>query len=217
MIKKYYIIFICSYCCFLQLHSQITSTLKVDTQNPRYFSNSNGRIVYLTGSHTWENLQDILMRGDKVFDFNGYLDMMKKNGHNFIRLWMFEQPLMASWTPDTISIGPLPFARTGPGLANDGKPKFDLTKYNPAYFDRLRKRVMDAQKKNIYVSIMLFQGWCLDRTGFKTDNPFPFLPYHISNNVNGISVPETNEDYDDKPSLHSMQISSELLKVQEAY
>lgn len=217
MINKYYILIIFSCCCFRKLHSQITSTLKVDTQNPRYFSNNSGRIVYLTGSHTWENLQDILMRGDKPFDFGGYLDMMKKNGHNFIRMWMFEQPLMASWTPDTISIGPLPFARTGSGSARDGKPKFDLTKYNPAYFDRLRKRVMDAQKKNIYVSIMLFQGWCLDRTGFGTGNPFPFLPYHPSNNINGISVPETNEDFDDKPSLHSLQVSPELLKVQEAY
>ena len=217
MRKKYSILLLGSCWIFLQLHSQTAGPLKIDARNSRYFTDNRNRIVYLTGSHTWENLQDILLPGDKPFGFEEYLDMMKKNGHNFMRLWMFEQPRMASWTPDTISISPLPFARPGPGLANDGKPKFDLTKYNPDYFNRLRKRVIDARKNNIYVSIMLFQGWCLDITGFGTGNPFPFLPYHPANNINGISVPETKKDYDDTPSLHSMKVSPEILKVQEAY
>lgn len=215
---KYYLLCGLLHCCFdLFVQSQITGPLKVDTINPRYFTDNSGRIVYLTGSHTWENLQDMLLHGDKPFDYPAYLNMMQKNGHNFMRLWMFEQPLMASWTADTILFEPLPFSRTGPGLAKDGKPKFDLTKYNPAYFNRLRKRITDAEKKGIYASVMLFQGWCLDRTGFGVGNPFLFLPYHSENNVNGISVPETNEDFDDKPSLHSLQISSALLQVQEAY
>src|SRR5687767_8247184 len=111
-IRIYCIVFLLICGGNVELRSQITGTLKVDKKNPRYFTDNSGRIVYLTGSHTWENLQDILMPGDKPFDFSEYLEMMKKNGHNFIRLWMFEQPLMASWTPDTISIGPLPFART---------------------------------------------------------------------------------------------------------
>ena len=214
---------ICLLCCllfvsmFAHTQSGLTGPLKVDEQNPRYFSDNSGRLVYLTGSHTWSNLQDILMPGDQVLDFSGYLDMMKSNGHNFMRMWMFEQPLMAAWTPDTISFEPLPFLRTGPGKARDGKPKFDLTKFNPEYFNRLRQRVIDAGEKNIYVSVMLFQGWSLDRTGFGVGNPFPFLPYHAPNNINGISVPETKEDYDDKPSLHSLQVSPQLLKVQEAY
>ena len=218
MIIKYYLFCFFFHCCALfPVQSQTSGPLKVDTKNPRYFTDNRDRIVYLTGSHTWENLQDMLIPGDKPFDFSEYLEMMKKNGHNFMRLWMFEQPLMASWTSDTINFDPLPFARTGPGMAKDGKPKFDLTKYNPAYFKRLRKRIIDAGKKNIYVSVMLFQGWCLDRTGFGVGNPFPFLPYHSSNNINGISVPETKEDYDDRPSLHSLQVSPALLQVQEAY
>jgi hypothetical protein len=217
MMRKYYLCWLLIVCVIAQVHSQITGTLKVDHTNPRYFTDGSGRLVYLTGSHTWENLQDMLIKGDKRFDYAGYLDMMKKNGHNFMRMWMFEQPLMAAWTSDTISFDPLPFARTGPGKAQDGKPKFDLTKYDPAYFNRLRQRVIDAGKKNIYVSVMLFQGWCLDRTGFGIGNPFPFLPYHSPNNINDISTPETKEDYDDKPSLHSLQVSPALLRVQEAY
>ena len=215
--KVFIFLFLFECCIFHLAESQIAGPLKTDQKNPRYFSDKNGKIVYLTGSHTWENLQDLLLTGDKPFDFSGYLDMMEKNGHNFMRLWMFEQPLMASWTSDTVFFDPLPFARTGPGMASDGKPKFDLTKFNPAYFTRLRKRIIDAGRKNIYVSVMMFQGWCLDRTGFGTGNPFPFLPYHAPNNINNISIPETKEDYDDKPSLHSLQISPILLRMQEAY
>jgi hypothetical protein len=195
----------------------IQGPLKVHPENPRYFSDGTGRAVYLTGSHTWENLQDIYAPREKKMSYEEYLEMMQKNGHNFMRMWMFEQPKMASWTADTIFIDPLPFARTGPGVANDGKPKFDLNKYEPEYFKRLRARVIEAGKKNIYVSVMLFQGWCLDRTKFGTGDPFPFLPYNAANNINGIDAPRTTEDYDDKPSLHSLMISPALLSVQEAY
>ena len=39
---------------------------------------------------------------------------------------------------------PQPFVRSGPGTALDGKPKFDLTRLDQAYFDRLRSRVVEA-------------------------------------------------------------------------
>jgi hypothetical protein len=192
-------------------------TLKVHPDNPRYFTDNNNEIIYLTGSHTWENLQDMNRNGESHFDYEEYLDMMEQHGHNFMRMWMFEQAKMASWTSDSIVVNPLPFRRTGPGIANDGLLKFDLTTYNPVYFDRLRHRVMKAGEKGIYVSVMLFQGWCLDRTSFGIGDPFPYLPYHSANNINKISAPRTNEDFDDKPSLHSLKISSQLYAVQKEY
>jgi hypothetical protein len=197
--------------------SLINGTLRVHPKNPRYFTDQSGKAIYLTGSHTWENFQDIGVKGEKLFDYNAYLEMMHKYGHNFMRFWMFEQAEMGSWSPDTIYFDPLPFVRTGPGTANDGKPKFDLTKFNPVYFDRLRQRIEEAGKKNIYASVMLFNGWSLDRSGFKIGDPYPFLPYNVANNINGISAPETINDFINKPNLHSLKISPELLAVQEAY
>jgi hypothetical protein len=43
----------------------------------------------------------------------------------------------------------------GPGIAWDGKPKFDLNKFDEEYFSRMRKRVEVAREKGIYVSIKL--------------------------------------------------------------
>jgi len=50
---------------------------------------------------------------------------------------------------------------TGPGAATDGKPRFDLSRFDPAYFGRLRDRVTAAGDKGIYVAVMLFEGFCL--------------------------------------------------------
>src|SRR5712692_8831749 len=67
-----------------------TGPLRVSNINPRYFTDGSGRAIYLTGSHTWNNIQD--MSGDKPLPdgFSGYLDWLQSHNHNFIRLWMVE-------------------------------------------------------------------------------------------------------------------------------
>ncbi len=122
--------------------------LRVSPKNPRYFCDASGREVLLVGSHTWNSLVD-MGRSDppEAFDFDAYLDFLSRYGHNFIRLWAWD-----STTWDTRANGrlgkdfihhaaPLPWLRTGPGMALDGKPKFDLKQFDPAYFERLRQRV----------------------------------------------------------------------------
>jgi hypothetical protein len=75
----------------------------------------------------------------------------------------------------------MPYLRPGPGLALDGKPKLDLRKLDPAYFQRLRRRVQAALERGIYVGIMLFQG--VAGTGPRT---WPGHVFNSANNVNGI-------------------------------
>ena len=89
---------------------------------------------------------------------------------------------------------PMPYLRTGPGNAADGRPKFDLTQFNQAYFDRLRTRVQDAGARGIYVSIMLFDGWSVTtKPGSSANNPWLGHPFNVANNVNGIN-PDANGD-----------------------
>jgi hypothetical protein len=71
----------------------------------------------------------------------------------------------------------LPYLRTGPGLANDGKPRFDLTRFNPGFFERLRRRLIAAAELGIYASIMLFQEYL----------HWPSHPFNVANNINGIN------------------------------
>ncbi len=128
-------------------------------ENPNYFTDGSGKAIYLVGSHTWSNFQDMRFEGDKKFDYDQYMDFMTENHFNFMRFWTFEQSAWATWTPEKLIVDPVPYLRTGPGWAIDGKPKYDLTKFDQSYFDRMRARIIKARDHGIYASIMLFQAF----------------------------------------------------------
>ena len=100
---------------------------------------------------------------------------------------------------------PFPWERTGPGQDVLGFPKFDLTRFNRAYFDRMRARVMAAGERGLAVSVMLFEGWCVQFVPDATSHPF-----FAHNNINGISYGH------DAKSIHTLTHSS-ITAVQEAY
>jgi len=167
--------------------SEASGPLRVHPQNKRYFCDKSGRAVYLTGSHTWGNLQDQLSPEPlRRFDFPAYLDWMQQHGHNFMRGWVWEQAAWDNQTKEKLLVAPLPYARTGPGTALDGEPKFDLNRFNEDYFQRMRLRVDLARRKGIYVSVMLFEGFSVDnRSGFG-GNPWMGHPFNRENNINGV-------------------------------
>jgi hypothetical protein len=170
--------------------------LVVSETNPRYFSIGSGasrRAVYLTGSHIWNNFHDGMGPGagcgetPEQVDYQAYLKFLKDHGHNFIRLWRWEQfKSQAAGGSYHLCMAPQPWARTGLGTARDGKPKFDLQTFDRAYFDRLRDRVIAAGNQGIYVAVMLFDGWALHLSP-APDNVAGH-PFHVANNVNGIGI-----------------------------
>jgi hypothetical protein len=179
---------------FASFAAPATGPLRPSAENPRYFADPSGKIIYVTGLHTWANLQDQGANDPPPkFDFDRYLDQLEKYHHNFIRLWSWEQARWAPWSdgkeknPGDWYITPNPYARTGPGAALDGKSKFDLEKFDEAYFVRLRERVQKAGARGIYVSIMLFQGWSSAKAwiGGKPWDGHPFNPANNIQNFNG--------------------------------
>ncbi len=167
-----------------------TGPLRVSTVNFRYFSDGSGKVIYLAGSHTWNNFQDWgTANPPPVFDYPGYLSFLRAHSLNFYRLWTWEQTEDLPWTQETVRFTPAPYLRTGPGTALDGGPKFDLTRFNEAYFSRLHERVRVAGEQGIYVSIMLFNGFSVADKSRKITgkgNPWRNHPYNSANNINGI-------------------------------
>ena len=167
----------------------VAGPLRPNAVNPRYFTNDTGRAVYLTGSHTWNNLID-MGKADPPpeFDFAYYRDVLESVHHNFIRLWAWD--MLCTWD-ERDNVRPFPWARTGPGTALDGKPKFDLSQFDSAYFSRLRTRVGEALERGIYVSVMLFDGWAIcTRNRTRRD-------LHVfagGNNVNGRDILPSEAD-----------------------
>jgi hypothetical protein len=205
--------------------------LRVHSDNPRYFTDGSGRAVYLAGWNVWSNLQDGFGSGwehgwGNRFDSDAYLEDLVSNNLNYIRLWLYETAKVdypdgkyKGSPPDLPT--PLPWQRTGPGKAADGGLTFDLTKYNQAYFDRLRSRVVAAGKRGVYVSIMLFEGFSI-RSGAATvlsgaesgHRSLPYHPFHAANNINGISGDPNGDG--EGTELHSLVVPS-ITRLQEAY
>jgi hypothetical protein len=168
-----------------QIHAATSCSmgpLRVDLVNPRYFVDDCGDAVYLTGSHTHLSFKDGGDRPPEItpFNYKKYLDLLETHGHNFMRMW-------SGW--ELTMFEPQPWKRTGPGTAQDGKPKFDLTQLDESYFERLRARVMAAGDRNIYVSVMLFEGWLLRFV----ENSAAQHPFDGSNNINEINA-DVNRD-----------------------
>ncbi len=192
--------------------------LRLHPTNPRYFTDGSGKAVYLTGSHTWWNLQD---RGEEIappFDYTDFLDALANYNHNFFRLWVWEQSAWVNWAApeEGFRFSPLPYVRSGPGKALDGGPKFDLSRFNEEYFHRLRTRVEEAGRRGFYVDVMLFEGFSIEMKGRpKTNgNPWEGHPFNRGNNVNGIDGdPEgTGEGL----AVHSLKLP-EITALQRAY
>lgn len=80
----------------------------------------------------------------------------------------------------------LPFARSGQGLAYDGLSKYDLTKYNPFYWNRLKQF---ADLADQYGLVLLHQNYfqhnILEAGAHYTD-----FPWRTANNINNVGFPE---------------------------
>jgi hypothetical protein len=152
----------------------IRGPLKI-SKSPNYFEDASGVPLVLCGSHTWNNLQDWGTNGTvPPLDFDAFVSFLRAHGHNFTLLWSTELPqftnLPASEPPAPVyTVTPFPWMRTGPGKATDGGLKFDLTKLDQAYFDRLRARVQALNHASIYAGVYLFSGEWLLRFRCATD------------------------------------------------
>jgi hypothetical protein len=193
--------------------NKATGPLLRNSSNPRYFTDGSGKAVYLTGSHTWNNFQEKSDAPVSEFDYAGYLRLFQKEKHNFVRLWVWEQSAW-DWTTDKVQFHPLPYERTGPGMALDGNPKFDLMQFNQAYFARLRSRVQAAGDRGIYVSVMLFQGWSIGKKPDVPGNPWPGHPFNRENNMNDVDGDlDTNGE---GKEIHTLA-SPAIIALQERY
>jgi hypothetical protein len=186
--------------------------LRVHPTSPRYFTDGSGKAVFLTGSHTWGNLQDYTYAtapSPPPMDFNAYLAFLKARNHNFFRLWAWESAFNPGAKAGTTSYDPMPYERTGRDAARDGKPKFDLTHFNQAYFDRMRARVRAAGEGGLYVSVMLFNGFSIEGKGNVGGDPWQGHPLNPSNNINGL-------DGRGPTGVHTLS-NRAVTAVQEAY
>ncbi|NLJ42179.1 MAG: cellulase family glycosylhydrolase [Bacteroidales bacterium] len=142
------------------------------------------------------------------FDYIKYLDELASYGLNITRTFsgIYVEP-QGAFNISKNTLAPqqgryiCPWARSNePGYPGGGN-KFDLTKWDPGYFARLKDFISEAGKRNIVVELDLFSN-------FYDTIQWKLSPLYYSNNVNGF---KPVKDHREVLSLRHPR----LLKIQE--
>ena len=164
-----------------------SSPLALHPDNSHYFLYRGKPTILITSAEHYGAVLNL------DFDYEKYLDTLARDRLNLTRTFTgayVEPPGAFNIASNTLA--PMagrficPWARSStPGYANGGN-KFDLEKWDDAYFKRLRDFVGYAEKRGVIVEINLF-------CPFYEDAQWKISPQNPANNVNGIgNVGRTN-------------------------
>ena len=175
--------------------------LGVSAANPHYLE-YRGRPLLLISSA--EHYGAVI---NQDFDFVPYLAELERAGLNQTRLWTgfyVEDPKAFNITNNTLAPATgryiAPWARSDqPGYANGGN-KFDLSRWDDAFFARLRNYLAEAERRGVMVEIVLF-------CPFYQDSMWELSPLNPRNNVNGLGAGLTRQSAYDLGRLDPAVVS----------
>ena len=180
--------------------SQESRTIRLHPDNPHYFLwRGKATVLITSGEHYGAVL-------NRAFDYKKYFKTLESLGFNLTRTFSgaYCEPVGAFRIQNN-TLAPAKeqlicsWARSNqPGYANGGN-KFDLAKWDPAYFKRLRDFVGQAGKRGVVVELVLF-------CPFYEDAMWKLSPMNAANNINGIGKMKRTEVYTLKyPGLLAVQ------------
>jgi hypothetical protein len=178
---------------------QAADPLALQRNNPSYVT-FRGKATILVGSG--EHYGAVV---NPDFDYRKYLETLAQDDLNLARLFVgtyYEKPGDFGIGANTLAPAPgralVPWARSETPGAADGGAKFDLSRWDPAYFERLRSFVAEAGKRGVVVEVVLFSSYY--------GSGWPYAPLHAANNVNGVgAVPKEKAQTLDNGNLLAEQ------------
>ncbi len=184
-----------------EVNSQGTP-ISLHPQNPHYFLYKNKPTVLITSG---EHYGAVL---NTDFDYNTYLNELRSKGLNLTRT--FTGSYVEPGNAFNISHNTLapeadkficPWKRSSEPRYAGGGNKFDLSKWDEAYFKRLKDFVFTAGSKGVIVELALF-------CPFYEDKQWSLSPMNGRNNINNIdTMPRTD--------VYTLDKNKGLLDVQE--
>ncbi|MEX2139080.1 MAG: sulfatase-like hydrolase/transferase, partial [Pirellulales bacterium] len=178
--------------------------LALHPDNPHYFLFRDKPAVLITSGEHYGAVLNL------DFDYLPYLDELTAHGFNQTRTFSGVYRELPSSSFPGIKENTLapaagrfvcPWGRSSTPVASDGGNQFDLDKWDPAYFQRLKDFVGQAGKRGIVVELVFF---CT----MYNEELWQASPMRVINNVNGVGDVERHEVYSFK--------DQKLLAVQEA-
>lgn len=146
------------------------------------------------------------------FDYEVYLKEMQRTGQNQTRVFMFYRELWGYDVRNTLAASKerpqatiMPWKRAaGKGKGPDGLDKFDLNRWNPAYFSRLKDYVRKCAEHGVICEIVLF----CNPYG---DKQYSWFPCSKVSNINGVG-----KDQKDRRQFMTLEAPS-VVKFQERF
>lgn len=176
--------------------------LSLHPENPHYFLFRNKPTVLVTSGEHYGAVLNL------DFNYVKYLDTLQADGLNLTRTFSgsYLEP-SGAFNISGNSLAPVknrficPWARSAePGYPNGGN-KFDLTKWDEAYFKRLKDFLTQAALRGVIVEMNLF-------CPFYDESQWKISPQNAANNINGVgNVARTN--------AYTLDKNGGLLAVQE--
>lgn len=163
--------------------------LSLHPENPHYFLFQGKPAVLITSGEHYGAVLNL------AFDYVKYLDTLAADGLNLTRTFSgaYAEPQGAFNIAEN-TLAPksgrfiCPWARSDqPGYSNGGN-KFDLAKWDDAYFARLHDFVAQAAQRGIVVELNLF-------CPMYEDPQWTLSPMNVVNNVNGLGRIGRNDVY----------------------
>ena len=161
--------------------------LRLHPENPHYFLFRGRPAALVTSGEHYGSVLNL------DFDYVKYLDEIAACGLNLTRTFSGsyrEIPGSFGITDNTLAPLPnrfaCPWARSATPGYFDGGAKFDLSRFDDAYFTRLKDFLSQASKRGIVVELSLFCP-LYDESLWKAS------PMNAANNVNGVGTVGLNE------------------------
>jgi hypothetical protein len=196
---------------FFYISATFADPVKVFPGNPHYLMYKGKPILLITSDEAYGAVVN------SEFDYVAYLDKLHSKGMNFARIYpggYIEQPGdFAEGNPLGVRPGKhiLPWARSAVKGANPtlGEYKYDLDRWDEAYFTRLKDFCKKAYERDIIVEICFFNGQ-YNPEWLKGTGGWLIQAIYKDNNIQGVG----NCSWDMAQSING---DPELLKYQAIY
>lgn len=169
--------------------SAASEPLRLHPDNPHYFLFRGKPTILITSGEHYGAVLNL------DFDYGPYLRELQAKGLNHTRTFSGvyrEIPSSFGITDNTLAPKPnrylCPWARSDTPGYFDGGNKFDLQRWDEAYFQRLKDFLARASECGVVVELNLF-------CPFYSDELWRANPMNAANNVNGIGTCPPNEVY----------------------
>ncbi len=155
-----------------------SSVIKVHPANPHYYLFRGRPTILITSAEHYGAVVNM------DFDYVRYLDALAAYGLNYTRVWPGGcLEMVGEYYPGN-PVGPrpsrtiVPWARSSIPSCVYGGNKYDLDKWNPEFFARLKDYIVKAGERGIVVEVNFFNSQYSHR--------WPLHPLYYENNIQGV-------------------------------